>query len=466
MEEKIIKAFDTFDISETDRLLEGNIEIKIDPVILKRIKISTYEKAGINKKKIVPKKKLLLAAAVCALLLTCMFAIGIGNVADAFTRFFGFAPGYGILENNQSIEYIIESQNIKAEDEEVAITIKTAVASKDNISVYVELKRKNFTEADLIKLKKLEMDNLKKEESYNLKPSLILYAGDKAYASDSGIYSSGGKVDDANVSFTVDPSDINTDITYKIVYNNNKAIPSFKLKKISIFNTLDEIGSTQTHNNISITAITTKKDGQIQVDLYPINKSKYRIKSFTKDLYKGYGDRDLKLQTNKELKSYSSSGNWLGSAFSIPFNILPDEKALFIKIPYLIVTTNESNIINIKIPELGKKIYLNKEVKFRDSIMIITDVEKIKEQNRENENLKINLKYKNFDKNKIIFNARFGKLDFWGNPKGGGYSFTNYGDHVSAINLYLDRDDGDSVKLKIDQPEYYLLSEYNIKIKE
>ncbi|MDP4183146.1 MAG: hypothetical protein Q8942_18910, partial [Bacillota bacterium] len=102
MEEKLTEIFDTLDISETDRLLEENIQMNLDSAIKKRIKASVYKKSGINIRKRIIFKRLLLTATACMFVFICLCVIGLGDVADAFSRFFGFAPGYGIIENNQS----------------------------------------------------------------------------------------------------------------------------------------------------------------------------------------------------------------------------------------------------------------------------------------------------------------------------------------------------------------------------
>ncbi|MDP4181915.1 MAG: hypothetical protein Q8942_12575, partial [Bacillota bacterium] len=406
--------------------------------------------------------RLLLTATACMFVFICLCVIGLGDVADAFSRFFGFAPGYGIIENNQSsiennqnIEYVIDGQDLAVEDKAIIMNLRTATATKDSIGIYIEVKRKNISEAEMIKEKKQQVS-----QGTQNKTSIVLTAGDKIYNEYSGITADGGDHELAYVSFSVNPSDINTHLIYTIHYADYKATLKFKLKKIDSFNTLEEIGSTDTHNNISVTAVTTKKDDRLQVHLYPVNKSDYKITSFVKEFDTGYDGKDFQLKTNKGLKTYLERGSWIGAAFNIDFSISKDEKPLFLNIPFIIATTNESSTVKIKIPAFGQKITLNKEVRFKDATMIITDVEKIRDKVSSNELLKMNLAYKNFEKNKIMFNARFGRVK-------GNWSFESKsdGDHVSSINFSLEKGDGDSLNLIINNPEYYLLGDYKLEIK-
>ena len=48
MEEKIIDIFDNFNIDETERLLDSDMNIAIDPKAMKRIKNSVFQKTGLK----------------------------------------------------------------------------------------------------------------------------------------------------------------------------------------------------------------------------------------------------------------------------------------------------------------------------------------------------------------------------------------------------------------------------------
>src|SRR5665647_2565342 len=107
MEEKIIDIFDNFNIDETERLLDSDMNIAIDPKAMKRIKNSVFQKTGLkNKKKIYISRKLIACIAAFAIIISSLSIIGFDNVGAAISSIFSFIPGVGIIENNDNIEYV------------------------------------------------------------------------------------------------------------------------------------------------------------------------------------------------------------------------------------------------------------------------------------------------------------------------------------------------------------------------
>ena len=71
MEEKMIGVFDNFNIDETERLLDSEMNIAIDSKTMNRIKNSVFQKTGLkNKKKIYFSKKLIAFAAAFVLIIS------------------------------------------------------------------------------------------------------------------------------------------------------------------------------------------------------------------------------------------------------------------------------------------------------------------------------------------------------------------------------------------------------------
>jgi hypothetical protein len=276
----------------------------------------------------------------------------------------------------------------------------------------------------------------------------------------------GGRIDIITVDFKLDSTDINTKTIYRIKYGDYDLQAEFKLKSYASFDTLEEIGPTETHNDISITAVAERKDGKLEVQLYPINKSGYNIKAYTKEYGKGYGVKDLSIETSNGTKTYITPGSYMSPNSKFIFDVSQDEKDMLLKIPYLIVQSNESKNIDLIVPKSGEKLQLNERVEFKGSTMIVTDVERVSDHGGEYGALKIGLRYENHDKNLIMQSAGYTRTNFWGMPGGGGYSFDPDGNGVVSTVYYdLQKGENNKLYLKVGNPSYYLLGEYDLKLK-
>ncbi len=465
MDKKIIDMLDTLDIYESDKLLDTDLNMKIDASTMKRIKKAVYRKAGINKRKNIIKKGLTVVVAAALLLVISTFAIGVDNIANAFGKLFSFIPGYGIIENNETIKYTVDGRKLSSENDVAIINLKTVIATENKISVAFELFKKNFDESKMLEDKKKEWEQLQKGGKPK-KPTILLRANGKEFNMTSSSMGSGGETEHVFIDFGGSPEDINPNTTYTLEYKDYNISIDFKLKTYDSFDSLDEIGPTSIQNNISITAISNKKDNKLEVELYTINKSNYSISSFTKEYDKGYEGKDVLLQTNGGIRQYTTPGSSMGANNKFYFDLLSDEKDLVLKIPYLIVESNESQNISLKIPKEGEKLKVNKKVEFKDSTMIITEVEKIKTDVNVFGDLRISFRYENKHNNKIMCNAQFYRTNILGIIEGGGYASTPAeNDIVKSVDFALEKGEDKVLRLKIDKPKYYLLGEYNLEIK-
>lgn len=465
MDKKIMDMLDTFDIYDTDRLLDTDMNMKIDAATMKRIKKAVYRKAGLKRSKNTFKKGLAVVAAAVLLLVISTFAIGVDNIANAFSRLFSFIPGYGIIENNETIKYTVDGRKLSSENDVAIISLKNVVATENNISVSFELLKKNFDESKLLKEKKKEWEILEKG-GQPTRPTILLHANGKEFNMSSSSMGSGGETDHVFINFEINPEDINSNTIYKLEYKDYNISIDFKLKKYDSFDSLDEIGPTGTQNNISVTAVSNKKDNRLEVELYTINKSNYNISSFTKEYDKGFEGKDVLLQTSRGIRKYATPDSSMGANNKFYFDLLSDEKDLVLKIPYLIVESNESQNISLKIPKEGEKLKVNKKVEFKDSTMIINEVEKIKTDVNAFGDLRISFRYENKHNNMIMCSAQYYRTNLLGVMEGGGYASTlDENDIVKAIDFALEKGDDKLLRLKIDRPKYYLLGEYNLEIK-
>jgi len=439
-----------------DEKLDPQMEMNIDMETRKKIKNLVFEKTGLRKRKKALHIRLatVISIAIVAVFIL-LFSVDFNNVIAAIGKIYSFIPGYGIIENNDRIEFVIDGENIYDENDHTIIFLQNAVATKDTICVFLELTQKN-SKKDFSKEKQIERKNSLKQ------PAVFLYAGEKQYKpGPMNTVSGSGPTSNTIANFKLAASDINDQTSYRIEYPDYYLTLVFKLKKHDNFDALEEIGPTGYHNNISITAVAMEKDGRLEVNLYPINKSRYRIKSFANK--QGYLGQDLYLQTNKGIKTYTASDGYKSPDSKFYFDILPDEKDFVLKIHYLLVESDEYQNIALRIPPIREKLVINKEIRFKDSTMIIMDVERLTDNLNEFGSLKMNVRFENRDKNKILCYVDFSRTDFFGTPIDGSYSATvDENDIVKTVNFDLEKGDNGTLKLRIENPEYYLLGEYSL----
>lgn len=457
MDKKILKTLDLLDIQETDKLLEKDLRFKPDSNSLERIKKSTYSKAGIVRRKPFVNRGLSAIAAAVLIIAVSVFSIGFDNVVNAMGRLFGFIPGYGITEDNQSIQYVIDGHDISSENSQAILTINSVIATKNNLSLNCYVKLKNFHE-------KKDLANIEKDINTD-KNSLVISVNGKEYLPSGSSIGGGGRTEGVWADYQIEQDNLSTKNTYTFNYKKYNLAVQFRLKVPQGYDTLDEIGPTVTKNNISITAVSRLQDNKLLVELYPVNKSGLTISSFTSQYGVGYEKKDLILETDKTSHAYTLPEGFMGVNNKFYFNVLPQEKDLTLKIPYLIVKSQEKmKKVALKIPEAGERLTINKRVKFKNSTMIINEVEKI-ENGNQNGALRIHFTFENPDKNMLMFNAEFREVNIFGMEKGGGYS-TNLKEGIpQSIDYSLDElKEGDVLRLGIKDPEYILVGEYNLKL--
>jgi hypothetical protein len=463
MEEKMSRILDDLTIDETERLLDRDTPVAIDLQTKNRIKNSVFQKTGLkNKRKTTLFKKFVACAAAFAILLSSFYMIGFDHVAAAMSKIFSFIPGVGIMEDNDTIEYIL-SKPASAENNDIVIHLNHAVATSDSITVMFSIERKNYTDEQLYKDKQEEWARLQKDGALS-HSKVNLYAGNVKYTEYSGFTGSGGQTETSTFSYSMKVEDVTLNTTYRLELEEYNVSVDFKLKRYDSYDALEEIGSTAYNNDISITAVPAFTDGKVEVDLYSINKSGFYLESYNKT-NNGYLCKDLQLETDSGIKTYIIPDGYGGANGKFIFDIQPGDKNFTLKIPYITVHSSEAKNITLKIPKDGEKITVNKRIEFNDCTMILVDVEKTLPQNMDEfGELKITIKYDNHAKNKIM--ARFGMMrtDFFGTPMSGSWSGSlDENDILTTVYYTLEKNDGSKLRLKISNPVYYLTDGYTLK---
>lgn len=464
MEDKVLNILDNLEIEEAERLLNYDINIDIDKKAKHRIHHMVFKKAGLRSKPHYMSRKLVACAAAAIVLITSLSLVGIDNVKAAINQVFSFIPGYGIVENNDTIQYIL-SDTVSSENKSAILTLNNAVATEDSITVTFTLERKNYTKEQLLKDKQKEWDQLQKSDK-SPHSNVILYTNGKEYTDYVGS-TVGGTTDISNFTYTLNPEEINKDATYKLSNNDFNLSVEFKLKDYQTYNNLEEIGSTGYHNNISLTAVPTFVGDNVEVNIYSINNSQYRINSFNK-IYYGYKGDDLNLITNSGIKSYNTSPDGFGGVNQkYIFKVKSTDTNFTLNIPYIVVQSNEHKNISLPIPKVDQEIDVNKHVKFKDSTMTIVQVKRVHNGSGGNDSLMLNIRYDNKKSNLIAFGANFNRINFWGQTQSGGYSSAIDTNDIESIIYYdLEKGDKNTLRLKISEPNYYLTDAYHLKLIE
>ncbi len=464
MEEKLIYELDRLDTRQTDNLLNAELAFELDGKALKRIKASVYKKTGLTRSRGVLKKIAATAAAAIVLLAVSTAVVGVENVAEAFSRLFGFIPGYGIVENNQNIKFIARESILRAENHKAIMTVRTVLAEKSTLGISYEIEKKDFSETKTIDEKQKQLEELLRTQAMK-KPDIRLSVKGTEYKSSSFSIGGGGKLENTYINFEIPEELINDNTSYTLIDNEFGLKLDFTLKPYASYESLKEIGPTDVKNNISITAVPKKVGNRLEVELYTVNKSNFNIYSYAKDNDKGYKGMDISLITNGARREYKTPEGFMGANNRFYFDLSPEDSKMVLNIPYLIVEGDGSSAVSLTVPEEGRILKLNKQIAFEDSTMIITQVEKVTRPENKYGALRICLAYKNTNPQMILKNTSFNRANILGVTKGGGYmSEVDENGITTAVEYELEQGENDKLRLDISRPQYYLLGDYNLEI--
>lgn len=396
------------------------------------------------------------AAAVAAVILCFLAVVNSDRIVLAFQNMISLIPGIGIVENNQEFEYRIK-EPVAAENDLCSLKILHGTTTKDTITIRFDLEG-IFTE---------EQRQNGKERKYMLnKLDIILLVDNQKFDNYNG--SSGCGISEyaysyhCNYTFKVDQKFINTKKKFTLVCEDNNIRVKFRLSKIDQYGSTSEIGTTETHNEISLTASTSLKDEKLSINVYPINESKYNLISFNNEYDLEYFKKKMTLYTDKGVKKYippSFYGTNLNASFT--FDVSDGSKDFILSIPFVVVETEEVKKVNLPIPEEGETAEVNKEVAFEYRSAIIKSVERLAgDVGNEYGYLKIHLEYTSLNENQQLVS-----VEFIGKDAVGWYPYKDDQNRVTAISYMLNESDTTELTLDITKPRYVLMTHYMMDIK-
>lgn len=230
------------------------------------------------------------AIALAAAVLLIFTVLQVDPVRAAVEKLFAFIPGVGMVEEEKnSVMLYLDGRDLTKENGYISLCLDNAYVTRDGIQINYKL--------SLLKVSMDEADSLfaekKDEAAYNdflnkydlrdyisvnendgfisIKPDIKLYANGTAAEETFGAVA-GGSTDISGFYFyKLDTAGIDQSTELAIQCGDIKI--DFHVREYETYSSADEIGATQCHNNVVITAVPRWGDKKLKVDIYANNGS-------------------------------------------------------------------------------------------------------------------------------------------------------------------------------------------------
>lgn len=475
IEKKIINTMQYLDLEETEELLSmydlENMDINEDLVedIKKRVEVKieldsqsssiTKDNTLITKEIASEKYGFKKYISIAAILILALLVTPNNILVEGFNRILQIIPGVGLVEvENQEVLYRLKDVN-SSENNTALLDILSAAGKKDSITIGFSLERKNITEEEVLIEKEKEFEKLKNGGKLE-KVKAYLEVDGQRYEADGASRAGDGIKDFHIMTFNLNENNIGTDRVYKLIYEEYDVSAQFELVDIEQYSSLDEIGSNDIKNNISLTATSSLENNNLAVTIYPLNYSKYRLISFESEFDLEYFGKKIVLKEENKERAYTLPSSF-GSGFrpSFFFDIENEEADFIFHIPYVLVESSEEKNLKLPIPRQGGVVELNQEVNFEDGTVMIESVEHIKYDDTQDRYIKVNLSYKNQKDNMEMVGVKLTR-----NRSEGWFEEYDEQGRLSAINYLLDKPDIGQLKINMTNPRYLFMDEYNLQV--
>ena len=480
--DKLYAALDALNREQTEILLEQAGNVSLERKAARRVnqKLKSRVLGEKRRQPAILKRTLALAAAVIVLFCGTISVFAAEKIAyqaaKLIDRLYQYVPDYGFVDVGEHIQFVL-SEKVTAENEEVLFSLNSAYSTNDGLTAMLTITRKNMSSEDFVRLKEEEIERQEQMDLEYINPSgmpkLILSvngaphdnAGAWTEYEDFAGMSSGGIEEQAVYTFTLNGDALREDTQYRLFHPDHNLTLSFQLAEKGI-QSPGELGATDVHNNISVTAVPVFSDDRLEISLFPINNSAYSIYSFTKEIEVGSPDgQDLRLETESGEKAYETPGGYMGANTKFTFPIEASDANFTLCIPFLMVQSQEYRNVRLRLPKKGEQLTLNLPVEFQDCVMTIVDAERrVAENIGESDELKLTLRYENKAESQVMANASVSRLNFAGKMKSG--TAWSYQPDNSGVTkeMYIALESGDlgSLHLQFYNPVYFLTDEYTL----
>lgn len=465
--DKMQEMLDSLNREQTDLLLAQAGHVPLVRKTARRVNTKLLARAMGEKRQqaVMIRRTLAFAAAFVILLGGTISVFGADVIAyqaaKIIDRLYQFVPDYGFVDSGSHIRFVLD-EKVTAENDEVLLTLNSAYVTDDALTVTLTLRCKNMTSEDFVRLKNEERDRPAEM------PKLILSvngapqdaaSGWKSYEDFTGS-SAVGIEEQSFYTFALEGA-LREDAQYRLFYPDHNLTLHFQLTAKAL-QSPGELGATDVHNDISVTAVPDFSDDRLEVSLFPINNSAYSLYSFTKEIATGSpGGQDLQLETESGVKDYETPGGYMEPNTKFAFSIDESDRNFTLRIPFIMVQAQEYRNVRLRLPKKGETLTLNQVIEFQDCVMTIVKAERRAAEWGDGDELKLTLRYENRVTNQIMANVSICRLSRKGKHLGTGWSYLPDESGVTTeMYIALEPLDIGSLRLQFDNPVYFLTDGY------
>ena len=424
-------------------------------------------------------------AAVAAVLVIATAAVITSPSAQAaIKKIFSFIPGMTIEEQTDNEEsysgilYSMDGDPVTKSDGNITVTLENAYVSDYNIDVVYTITL-DFIDENNIDYK-MTAEDLQKILDDNDVSSFIKVTDDNGFGPffevvhkitvDGKTYDNlqsygGGSMSKRTMTARLEHiSDIINEygVNLPIVLEIGNLSFDIKLKPIEFYESVEQIGPTAMHNNISVTAM-PRWDGEVlNIKFYALNYSEF-TQTYGFIQYKDDGiDKVLPYLEigGKNIPAEYDGGDGTEFYFDLsPYGFSDDEKnAAILHVPVVEVRNDEEAVLNFKINK-DKTIDFPKKISLKYSDIIINDMTASKTEDWD-DSIGIEFTVKNKYDNIILDGISFEKAN--GSSAGGSSSWTERNDETwkAAFSSDAVKDVMDYNSICLSSPTYILTDEY------
>lgn len=384
----------------------------------------------------------ILTVITAAALIIMVIVANSGSVMAAMNKLLAFIPGVGIVEEEKNdILYYMKGKAQSLENEDIKATLSNVYITEQGAWLSLQIDLKGVTEEELFdnslkeKNEKAAIDILKAkgyekyfeykeiEIGYMTSPKISLIIGGKEYIQESG--SMGGSFTSYHCSsyYKVELTDWDLSEDYQVKFGD--LIFQFQLQDYETYSSAQEIGPTQMHNDISITAIPNWTEDRLKVEFYNMNFSDFdQVYSYQEYSADRNANRPYVRIGDDVVYSEDVNGDGTSVEFDLSGITVTEEmkKQATLHVPIITVLEHENKKIKLSISKNGERIKFPETVEYKHCKMHILDVKKGNEDYLgDEEHLVLSLKFE-FPKDNMEF-AYFNGMFVNGDGAGGSWEY-------------------------------------------
>ena len=419
-------------------------------------------------------------AIAAAVLLMAVTAIGTSeSVRAEIKKLFKFIPGITIEESTKpnslksGMLYSMDGDPVTQTDGNITVTLQNAYVDSYNIDVVYKIRLdlleelyadKKMVTADEINkiLKEKGIDYIQAEDGEFFGPNITvtdtISVDGVEYTPD---HNGGGSIIERQYSAGVDyfPDEIKKygkDLPLALTVGDLSF--DIKLKEIESYDSIDQIGPTDVHNDISLT-VGTYWDGEIlNIKFYPLNYSRFKGVAGYKKLTSEKTIKPYLVIGEKEIPAQNTSGDGTEFFFDLSEYSFSDEqkKNAILHVPCIEVYSEEEAVLNFEVNPDGTIDYPEKlSLEYVDLHITSMTVGTEDWEDSIGLNFTVENKTNNIELAGIHLDGINGRLT------GGTGSWTMSDENVWETAFSSDSIDvNDYHSVRIERPTYYILDEY------